>query len=209
LWPHRDRCSGGFAAALRLVSELPEPSERADSYRSAKEPKANRQRGRRSEVRSQRPGESDWPVFLDALGQIHAEVRIGERAVSLLESGLSRWLSPSSDAFQPSWLGLLVGKHQEPTHALAMACMTNFSPNETLSCDGDEARRYLQGESFSGKDDGVGGNRGLHAQGGWSVLHWRGRPLGWVKRSSGKWKNHLPVWARLRVDASTIGGQIP
>ena len=75
----------------------------------------------------------------------------------------------------------------EPEHALAMA-LPDGRARRTAELDDARAAAYLAGEALP--DDG---------DKGWTLVLWRGMPLGWAKRADGTLKNHLPKGLRRRV----------
>ena len=84
------------------------------------------------------------------------------------------------------WL-LRVGRsHIEPEHPLAMALSASH-----LSADLDDhqAAAYLSGEALP-----VDGPRG------WTLVTWRGMPLGWGKQTGDTLKNHLPKGLRKGIN---------
>jgi len=74
----------------------------------------------------------------------------------------------------------------EPAHQLAMALSPETCARSAELSDKDAAL-YMQGEALS-----------LDGEDGWTLVTWRGLPLGWGKRSQGTLKNHLPKGLRLR-----------
>ena len=83
---------------------------------------------------------------------------------------------------------LRIGRnHVEPGHALAMA-MSGEAIFRRMELDDARAKRYLAGEALPCGDEK-----------GWTLMQWRGMPLGWGKASDGQMKNHLPKGLRLQL----------
>ena len=82
--------------------------------------------------------------------------------------------------------GLLLGEAKknrfEPSHTLAM-CLRKEDVCQTLEIENAEA--YLRGEVVS-----------CDSQKGWTLVLYKGRPLGWGKASGGVMKNHYPKGLR-------------
>lgn len=74
------------------------------------------------------------------------------------------------------------GKQIIPDHAAAMSFQKSFAPETELS--GEEALRYMAGETFAAEGKG------------WVIASYRGLNLGWGKISDGILKNHYPKGLR-------------
>ncbi len=207
LWPHRDRCAGGFAAALRLTKELPRDTHPPDVQAS---PMRRRHVERRLESaspsassRSKRLLDASVEDAMTRLGQWPLDWHQGNGMIHLMEPGLSTWLQTRSKDFLPPVVSINVGKRWEPTHALAMLDTNLFCAFQDVTFSDDEARRYLVGESLPWPTGspwltGSSGEDASQASSSpWAIARWRGKSLGWVKRSVERWNNHLPSWARL------------
>ncbi len=72
----------------------------------------------------------------------------------------------------------------EPAHALALA-LTTAETDRSLELSQEEAVRYLRGESLV-----------CDLRKGWTLLTYRGYPLGFGKASGGQMKNHYPKGLR-------------
>lgn len=278
LWPHRDRCAGGFVALLKLMGELPESGRAMSStpgmnvsdsgemeFRSARigssdsSGRERRKRGDREYPRrgpgastSKRDGEhksnklqrEEWQQAKDLLGELgnlclDTEHRDGQ--VLMMEEGLANWIAVHMEGGEGRRgvslpLGMLkVGKHWEPSHALAMLQLSLFRPAQSFVLAEEFAGLYAEGNSLSGAGvvaemwtpsggstaNCVGDGNGLHTS-NWGVACWEGRALGWLKRAGsarpqadtgrsdhgGRWNNHLPIWARLKNLAGSDAGPL-
>lgn len=224
LWPHRDRCAGSFAAALRLVGELGELEAEQDASEelpnAGREPRsrvgsrpsqkmANRRSGGRGAgPRSETSPSEEW---LDALGGISGEVRWESPGGWLVEPGVSRWLQEyGTDAVEAAPLAFLSGKQWVPSHALALLRREWFAPHQSIDLDDAQAASYMEGASLPwgvSQAWGLESSMDLREAGAeWVVARWRGRPLGWLKRSAGRWNNHLPTWARVQGAVASSEG---
>ncbi len=77
------------------------------------------------------------------------------------------------------------GQTWKPSHAAALRRFDRGRCREVCDVDVDLAKRFVAGDTIPC----VGG--------GWQVIRWAGRPLGWVKSSGSIGKNHLPSAARI------------
>ncbi len=190
LWPHRDRCAGGFAGGLTR-RDIEPGSDHEVGRRSVRIAKGKGLRGHPKE-------EKEVLSEVSELGMVANDLQFrlwgGELALSPPEAWqlLDRyhWLgSPMTAAFRK-------GERWLPSHALALLRSPRFQPKQRIDADDDFARRYLQGEV-------VPFDRTDYA-GGWHVASWRDSPLGWVKSAGNRWNNHLPPWATMNsiVDPS-------
>jgi NOL1/NOP2/fmu family ribosome biogenesis protein len=84
------------------------------------------------------------------------------------------------------WLMRAGRSHIEPEHPLAMALDTS---RLTAELDDRQAAAYLSGEALP-----VDGPRG------WTLVTWRGMPLGWGKQTGDTLKNHLPKGLRKGIN---------
>ena len=170
VWPHRVRGDGHFAAKLRKAGSGELP-----------EPPTHRN-GR----------------------DVPAQLRKLEEETGLLPEGLKRRVAQIGDYLYavpsecPDTSGLRlvspgvqlmrIGRNYvEPAHALAMALDGTTAPR-LMKLDDDLARRYLAGEALP-----------CDGEKGWTLIRWRGLPLGWGKASGGQMKNHLPKGLRLSL----------
>jgi NOL1/NOP2/fmu family ribosome biogenesis protein len=84
--------------------------------------------------------------------------------------------------------GLLLGRARpgrfEPAHALAMAAGPTVA-RRVRELDEDEAAGWVRGETVD-----------AHGLDGWTLVTWRGWPLGWGRGAGGVLKNHYPKGLR-------------
>ena len=180
IYPHRVNGDGHFVSRLRKSSDT--ESKKADKSK-----------------KKDRPRKSNLPKLPDLSGYIAMLERdvcrlpdflseqkkflIGDRLYTHSEK------SPSLDGIHVISPGLCVLKtgrsHVEPAHALAMAIPPECA-HLRAELDFKEACAYLSGESvpFEGKK-------------GWTLILYKGLPLGWGKVSDGVIKNHLPSGLRM------------
>ena len=169
-FPHRLRGDGHFAARLR----------KAGSWEAIHAPS-----------RPARPN-ADVKKYLDALTRevcalpdfiqrMRPELR-GDRLYAIPAD------APPTDGLRvltPGLALLRAGRsHIEPEHALAMALPAGCACR-AAELDDRQAAAYLSGEALPAP-----GERG------WTLVTWRGLPLGWSKRTDGLLKNHLPKGLR-------------
>lgn len=76
------------------------------------------------------------------------------------------------------------GQTWKPAHAAALRRVERGRANYAIELEPELARRFLGGETIPCDKDG------------WQVVHYVGRPLGWIKGTGGVGKNHLPISAR-------------
>ena len=246
LWPHRDRCAGGFVAVLKLVSDLPEGNYATSStpgihasesgvveYRSAKSGRGDsagtsaRRRGERDDSRrghgaptSKRSGDSksnklqreEWQHandLMEELGELRLQIEHRDGQLLMMEDGLANWIAERFETIEgvnrgmSLPLGMLkVGKHWEPSHALAMLQSPLFRPTQSFVLEEASAGLYAEGnalsgvgavagvETFLGATEEASGSDGASScrtsrESSWGVACWAGRPLGWLKRVGG------------------------
>ncbi len=79
------------------------------------------------------------------------------------------------------------GQTWKPSHAGALRETDNCQRRNQIEIDAEQANKYLQGETIAVD------------QKGWAAVHYKKRPLGWIKGTGGKGKNHLPIHARFNA----------
>lgn len=194
LFPHRDHCAGGFAAALirpeatALPSSLFSP---ADAI-SASQPTARRTRQTSS------PASAAWqpcrePEILAEFDRLAVDQPIWQKKQKL------HYFHPD---IPPAWraiahagleLATLFGDHWHPSHPLATLAANSpwFTPHTRIALTANEATQYFTGTSLHRPtpQDGVSPSAASQA---WAVATWQSRPLGWTKQVGSQLKNHLP-----------------
>lgn len=195
LWPHRDHCSGGFAAGLRLVKELDlEPI--ASASRTAKKWDARASKGAdRSELLKQKSAQ-DSLLVLGAFNDVTTEWKNGY--LQCMTPGVRNAVNEYRQiAMEPMAVLIESGNHFVPTQGLALLDMGIFVPNRTVELETGQAVQFANGASIPLSTlEGQSSTKGASA---WAVANWNGRPLGWCKALSNRLNNHLPPWARLNL----------
>lgn len=230
LWPHRDSCAGGFAAALRRVGEHPiagqlpvrVPRSRPKAIRQAKSPQGIHRPSQKGSQKVLVERRRNLEQSISTWGEMQSELHWRGEVCAVVEPGMQAWLEQHGDeGMIGSQVAIAVGNHLEPSHSLAFLLPHLFRPWARLELRESSAMAYLSGEALSISDIQPGGvdARVTGAWGGstdegavsanapagqWEVATWRGKPLGWLKRSAGRWNNHLPSWARLRNGSESV-----
>jgi 16S rRNA C967 or C1407 C5-methylase (RsmB/RsmF family)/NOL1/NOP2/fmu family ribosome biogenesis protein len=210
LWPHHVRGEGHFIAKLgRSAGASMDPEVRRDPASRRQVPRRGsvaqpEREGRR--VSTAPLGREGWRVSRTPRGRGD---RAGRRAVldawrgfmaDALEGGPGEvtvvgeraYLVPDPEVggvgvrlVRP---GLLLGRVRpgrfEPAHALAMAAGV-VDARRVRAMDDREAAAWVGGEALA--RDGPDG---------WTVVTWRGWPLGWGRAAGGTLKNHYPKGLR-------------
>jgi 16S rRNA C967 or C1407 C5-methylase (RsmB/RsmF family)/NOL1/NOP2/fmu family ribosome biogenesis protein len=181
LWPHHLRGEGHFIAKLARPGKGETLPSSPLGPRRGKVP--DPERGRRGLSTGPAPVVEAWRGFAaDALEGEPGEVTVvGERAYRVPDEELAgagvRLVRP----------GLLVGRVRpgrfEPAHALAMA--VGVAARRSRGLDDAEAAAWVRGEAL-----------GHEGPGGWTVVTWKGWPLGWGRAAGGSLKNHYPKGLR-------------
>ena len=206
LWPHRDRCRGGFAAALRKIGE----TDRAlgiDSLRENAMRDRRTSRNARTQPKSRKNDHAiDLEPWLRELGEWPIGYQVRGQSASVQEPGIKRFLEITGEAsfFQSTVVTLLAGKHFEPTHALAMANANWFVPHRELLMSDADATAFMTGQSLTKSNSRIA-SRSETSPASWTRGLWRDHPIGWLKESTNRWNNHLPAWARMTINVSPTG----
>lgn len=199
LWPHRDRCAGGFAALLYRRPSEKEPlirHERNDSTDTAEERNSRAKSRKRDENRSRiraRSWDSEVPTELEQWGELDwITAAMGQQQAFA-------W----PEALPEGWFELLHGGPEVaykkgtqwfPSHALALR--RNWRPAHSVNLTDDETKRFMAGETIDLSD------RVNTETPPWCVARWQELPLGWLKIVGTIGKNHIPKPARLHLQSS-------
>jgi len=206
LWPHRDRCRGGFAAALRKIGE----TDRAVGWDTLHENEVRDHRTARKgtghSASRKKDNSLDMELWLKELGTWPIGYHVCGQSANIEEPGIEQFFEVLGDRkfFQSAMVAVLAGKHLEPTHALAMANATWFAPHRELLLSDADATAFMSGQSL-GKGGAGTVSRPETSTGSWARGVWQDKPIGWLKESSNRWNNHLPAWARMTINASPTG----
>lgn len=179
LWPHRVEGEGHFVARLVRcgnVASCP-ARDRAEKRRPAPHspaPDSGRAVSLLSETAVARlpAGEAILEGENLRLSPLLAPPLAELRGVRVLRAGLP--------------LARVGRDHVEPDHALAMA-LNPLSARRAVDLSDAEAALYLAGEALT-----------CERPQGWTLVLWRGLPLGWGKVAGDTLKNHLPKGLRRR-----------
>jgi len=168
LWPHKLRGEGHFVAKLRKKGE-PQP------------PRAVRFTPAKAALNALEMLKKDCVAALPQGGRLvlrgdtlflATDTDIDFGGIYTINDGLA--------------LGTLGKNYIEPAHSLAIALETN-DVHRFIEVDEKTAISYMEGEAFP-----------TESANGWSLVCFKGLPLGWGKVSGGICKNHLPKGLRLR-----------
>ncbi len=205
LWPHRDRCAGGFAACLRLVKEIDfEPSIPSDPV------------GRPRQVSLEKPKQrailekqKEVQEVLSTFGAFRDVTKVWRNGCAqCTTTGADQFMTDHSQmAMDPMAILIETGNHFVPTHGLAMLEKAYFTPHQTFDLDLSQAKQFAAGGSvaIASPDELAIACNGI----GWAVATWNKQPLGWCKVLRNRLNNHIPPWARLHLGGSDGENQTP
>ncbi len=190
IWPHRQRGEGHFVARLKKRGEL---SVRGNSgllsvtdTKNAVRDGSKGKKGKKNQAGAE--SVTAWSCYEEFARQTMRCELSGRR----LEFGEQLYLVPEA---MPDLKGLKVvrpglhlgtnkKKRFEPSHALALT----LKPSEAVQvCETDEPEKYLRGETIS-CDPSLKG---------WTLVTYKGQPMGWGKADHGIMKNHYPKGLRV------------
>ena len=181
IYPHRVEGDGHFVARLRKSTDAP-------VQKSAK--KLSRNAGK---VKKTVPKEADPSNFMRMLEKDVCVIPDFIREQKSFFVG--EWVhctpvcSPDTDGIRVISPGLCLFKtgrsHIEPAHSLAMASPPEAA-HRRAELDFKNACAYLSGETIP-----------CEGEKGWTLVLYKGMPLGWGKVSDGVLKNHLPSGLRM------------
>lgn len=190
LWPHKLHGEGHFAARLHHTGA----AKSAEADFSHHKPKSKRNQKNKQVDLSEfyRWQQETLPLLSSKLPEGHFQY-FGEE-LYLVPNNL-----PSLQGIKILRAGLHLGHRKknrfEPSHALAK-CLTPQDISSCYHCNGDEAIRYLHGETLQPDTSDSDRNSG-QIQKGWTLVCYMGYPLGWGKASQGILKNHYPKGLRI------------
>ncbi len=188
-FPHRMRAEGHFAAVLQKAQRDPAPVKERE--------RTKMRRGRRGEGRRYR----DFPELREFAAGLLApeeEKALSQGTFALFGSRLYLLPdgAPELDGLKVRRAGLCLGELRkrrfEPAHAWAMALRAEAVRRRCeLSSEGEEAYRYLRGETLEARPETMQGKGD-----GFCLVTVDGYPIGWGKRTGGTVKNHYPKGLR-------------
>ncbi len=177
LWPHRDRCDGGFAAAIQKNPQA-EATEPTSMQRSSRQ---------QSRSRPNSVSLNDLEFLTSdeiALSQFET-IPIGSELHLLHQSSLP-------NAAQHIHAGIPIAQlHSSRIEPLYGSSVVNFGcvrPTVSVSLNQAQAIAFVRGESVHLSEN-------VH-ESGWCQVCWNGRSLAWGKITGSTLKNHLPKLLR-------------
>jgi 16S rRNA C967 or C1407 C5-methylase (RsmB/RsmF family) len=201
LWPHRDSCAGGFAAALQKCADTRiELSAQAATHPNPeaciKPFKKPSKKSLHADNRRQANQEQEIRDTLLEVGTVRSLplAVVGNSLVARSEVDSEKIQRVRSIGGELAPLLVASGTHVVPTQALAMLDGCFFEPNQVLDLNDADAKLFLQGQAIpkrNGDLDSMISNRS-----GWTLAKWQDRGLGWLKGIEKRYNNHLPPWAR-------------
>ncbi len=175
-WPHKMKGEGQFTARLRKIGASISAETAGREKRKEREKNPGRKGKEEKAVLSREECRS---IEYSGLTMPEITGRFGASLISLTDA-------PDLSGIKVLRMGLHVGEIRSgiliPDHALALSTFPPEGPEKEL--DGEEALRYLAGESLAGE------------QKGWVLMKYRGLALGWGKGSEGRIRNHYPKGLR-------------
>lgn len=262
LWPHRDPCSGGFAAGLQAGPDWDPDQACADQllhskasntpgvkWKERREDRGGRSHaskrkdksGNRKNNTESDQGFDEFSEITDSIGKCKLSMVIQDSKVIGFEPGAYAFHQEFPHIGLGSTLAAYkhIAPHKtlannkpqsarkssganskganskgtvpiEPYHAMAMLLSHLFESNFRIELDDAQSQRFVQGQAIEGSS-----SQSVHA--GWTLACWQGKPLGWLKgvagqetstgRITGRWNNHLPVWARSTATGVTLSAE--
>lgn len=192
LWPHRDQCNGGFAAALirpTNVASLQVVQQQFSGNGMGARNDATSAPNRLRSTSRLMDHWSQWPEKdNDTFWHSHPD------QVTIWASNFSaHWFHPR---VSPEWRelahgGLQVaerfGDHWQPAYPLATLAqrLDIFPEASVIELTDSDAIQFMSGASLHRNGMVIGSSN-------WHPVAWRGRPLGWAKQVGSQLKNHLP-----------------
>lgn len=177
LWPHRDRCDGGFAAAIQKnshaeIAPLPAP-----------------QRSSRQQTRSRQSSVSlkdmEFLSIDDTVASEFELVQIGSEIHMLHHNSLPN-VAQYIHAGVP--IAHLHSSRIEPLYGSSVVDLGTLRPSISVSLNQAQAMGYVRGESVHLSEK--------VSESGWCQVCWNDRPLAWGKITGSTLKNHLPKLLR-------------
>ncbi len=184
IWPHKAGGEGHFLALFVKKEAVAAPHDQKE--KRGKKPAGERKREAESVAEFLAFGR-DALKEPEALMRGRRPVLFGENLYLLPEE------TPPLAGLRVPRPGLHVGTRKkgrfEPSHALALFLKQTEALRTLELGTGEEAERYLRGETIGGVPAGDGKK-------GWALVTFAGCSAGWVKAADGVCKNHYPKGLR-------------
>lgn len=186
LWPHRHMCAGVFAARFR-VTDTPAGAEAVLSRGFEAGPLRKCCAGPRDRVRRPKPPCADFAGLPAEWGRWSDRVH-SQAATDRVCAWPDEPPRAMADlAIAGPEVAHLRGRTWFPSYALAMRRDRRFVPRETAELARGDIQRFLAGQTVRG------------ATTGWTVLTFKGLPIGWARGDGRFLANHLPRPARITM----------
>lgn len=181
IYPHRQRGEGHFAAKLQKSGASCGPVRRDFGAK-------DRRRGGKKGTDAKE--KESWQAYERFAGQMLSEDLQGRRETFGEQLYLVPEEMPDVRGLKVLRPGLHLGTNRknrfEPSHALALA----LPASKVCRCfETDEPEKYLRGETLACDE----------ALSGWTLVTYRGFPMGWGKAGRGVMKNHYPKGLRVNL----------
>ena len=186
LWPHRDRCAGGFTGGLRRTEK---PLDFASTNKSKPQRNDQHPRGHSKSERSAIDELHSYGVF-----GAEVEQRLWNSGLCIASAQVWKLLD------RRPWLGIPSpglynkGSRWLPSHTLALLRSQYFQPHQSQDLSSELATRFVAGEAIQHAIDSTA-HVDRHGATGWVVASWQSQSIGWAKSTANRWNNHLPAWA--------------
>ncbi len=187
LWPHRDRCSGAFAAALIRPENTESTVYNDRSSDGASQKSRNSARSSSPQFASVdlSPQEVPWLKSTDEL-----PFRLWQRGSELQYfAGCvpHDWIeSPAKRALSGVPIAEMRGGEWQPSYASSIAKIPEFSSASQFEISDSQAIEYFAGAAIRLAPPYIAPILA------WNTLTWLGRSIAWSKYTGGVLKNHLP-----------------
>jgi 16S rRNA C967 or C1407 C5-methylase (RsmB/RsmF family)/NOL1/NOP2/fmu family ribosome biogenesis protein len=178
VWPHRDKCDGGFAVALIRSGGL------GDLPTNLTEPKRSRWQAWQGNL-------SDFEFYECGETSNRASMAF-QRDDTVHLFCNAPWPDLPSICYSGIEVAQIHPKRAEPAYPGALVMMEDIRPQHSIELSSAQALQYVRGESIPflpAAQKSVSTN-------GWIQVRWHGRPLAWGKVADGKLKNHFPKLLR-------------
>ena len=191
LWPHRDGCSGGFAAALVRSGSASQTAQ--VSLNPTKLVRPIKLGWERIDTAM-----ASWEWLRNSTILPEASEASGRPAAFVL-ARKKQELHVFAEGFPQSWIerahaGVCLaesrGDRVEPMYGAAILASGEWQAARSVDLEDALAMRFVAGEAVRLEGSPAAG---------WSLVRWRGRPIAWGKIVGNTLKNHLPKLLRTNL----------
>lgn len=180
LWPHRDQCDGGFAAALQNNGQSDMDAEPTSMVRRASKQRLETELSLDELAEFLSLGD-DRQNAVPSANERYRRLRFGDQLHLLKSSSLSGIENALCGAVP---IAQLFASRIEPLYGSSVVRLQGLQVRNQAELNNQQAMAFVRGESVNCSN--------AKTPNGWCQANWNSCPIAWGKKTNNTIKNHLP-----------------